>query len=109
MGRRLVKSVRIFDFAGAGIVHMAGASAALAAVLLIGPRIGKYDYYGNPQPIHGSNAAQVTLGTFILWFGWFGFNGGSQLSIVGIENANAVAKIFCKYKHSSCRRTFYPL
>ena len=83
-----------FDFAGSGIVHMAGASAALAAVLLIGPRIGKYDYYGNPRPIHGSNAAQVTLGTLILWLGWFGFNGGSQLAISGIENANAVAKIF---------------
>jgi ammonium transporter, Amt family len=83
-----------FDFAGSGIVHMAGASAALAAVLLIGPRIGKYNEFGVPQPIHGSNAAQVTLGTLILWFGWFGFNGGSQLSIIGIENANAVAKIF---------------
>ena len=83
-----------FDFAGSGIVHMAGASAALAAVLLLGPRIGKYDISGNPQPIHGSNAAQVTLGTLILWFGWFGFNGGSQLSIIGMDNANAVAKIF---------------
>ena len=83
-----------FDFAGSGIVHLAGATAALAAVLLIGPRIGKYTKEGKPKPIHGSNAAQVTLGTLILWMGWFGFNGGSQLSIVGIENADAVAKIF---------------
>ena len=83
-----------YDFAGSGIVHLAGASAALAAVLLIGPRIGKYTKDGIPKPIHGSNAAQVTLGTLILWMGWFGFNGGSQLSIVGIENADAVAKIF---------------
>ena len=83
-----------FDFAGAGIVHMAGAAAALAAVLLIGPRLGKYTKDGKPRPIHGSNAAQVTLGTLILWMGWFGFNGGSQLAIVGVENADAVAKIF---------------
>ena len=82
-----------FDFAGSGIVHMAGAAAALAAVLLIGPRIGKYKN-GVPQPIHGSNTALVTLGTLILWMGWFGFNGGSQLAIDGFENANAVAKIF---------------
>ena len=83
-----------FDFAGAGIVHMAGAAAALAAVLLLGPRIGKYKKDGTPKPIHGSNSAQVTLGTLILWMGWFGFNGGSQLAIDGIENADAVAKIF---------------
>ena len=83
-----------YDFAGSGIVHLAGATAALAAVILIGPRIGKYTKEGKPKPIHGSNAAQVTLGTLILWLGWFGFNGGSQLSIVGIENADAVAKIF---------------
>ena len=83
-----------FDFAGSGIVHLAGATAALVAVLLIGPRIGKYTKDGTPKPIHGSNAAQVTLGTLILWMGWFGFNGGSQLSIIGIENADAVAKIF---------------
>jgi len=83
-----------FDFAGSGIVHLAGAAAALAGVLLLGPRIGKYDDDGSPKPIHGSNAAQVTLGTLILWMGWFGFNGGSQLAISGFENANAVAKIF---------------
>jgi len=83
-----------YDFAGSGIVHLAGAAAALAGVLLLGPRIGKYDEDGSPKPIHGSNAAQVTLGTLILWMGWFGFNGGSQLAISGFENANAVAKIF---------------
>jgi Amt family ammonium transporter len=73
---------------------MAGAAAALAAVLLIGPRKGKYDMNGNPMPIHGSSSTQVALGTLILWMGWFGFNGGSQLSILGIDNANAVAQIF---------------
>jgi ammonium transporter, Amt family len=82
-----------FDFAGSGIVHMAGAAAALAAVLLIGPRKGKY-IDGKAQPIHGSSTTQVALGTLILWMGWFGFNGGSQLSIIGVENANAVAQIF---------------
>ena len=83
-----------FDFAGAGIVHMAGATAALAGVLILGPRKGKYAKDGTPKPIHGSNSAQVALGTLILWMGWFGFNGGSQLAISGIENADAVAKIF---------------
>jgi Amt family ammonium transporter len=83
-----------FDFAGSGIVHMAGASAALAGVMILGPRKGKYLKDGTPRPIHGSNAAQVALGTLILWMGWFGFNGGSQLAIDGIVNADAVAKIF---------------
>lgn len=82
------------DFAGSGIVHMAGAAAALAGVLILGPRAGKYTKAGLPKPIQGSNAAQVALGTLILWMGWFGFNGGSQLAIDGIENADAVAKIF---------------
>ena len=82
------------DFAGSGIVHMAGAAAALAGVLILGPRAGKYTKAGVPKPIQGSNAAQVALGTLILWMGWFGFNGGSQLAIDGIENADAVAKIF---------------
>ena len=82
------------DFAGSGIVHMAGAAAALAGVLILGARRGKYSEDGTPQPIHGSNSAQVALGTLILWMGWFGFNGGSQLAISGIENADAVAKIF---------------
>ena len=81
-------------FAGSGIVHMAGAAAALAGVLILGARRGKYSKDGTPQPIHGSNSAQVALGTLILWMGWFGFNGGSQLAISGIENADAVAKIF---------------
>jgi Amt family ammonium transporter len=82
------------DFAGSGIVHMAGAAAALAGVLILGPRAGKYTKGGLPKPIHGSNASQVALGTLILWMGWFGFNGGSQLAIDGIANADAVAKIF---------------
>ncbi|WP_406734101.1 ammonium transporter [Vibrio scophthalmi] len=82
------------DFAGSGIVHMAGASAALAGVLLLGARKGKYGKNGEIYPIPGSNMPLATLGTFILWFGWFGFNGGSQLMISDFENATAVGQIF---------------
>lgn len=71
-----------------------GASAALAGVLLLGARKGKYGKNGEIYPIPGSNMPLATLGTFILWFGWFGFNGGSQLMISDFENATAVGKIF---------------
>jgi len=82
------------DFAGSGIVHMAGAAAALAAVILLGARRGKYGKDGSVHPIPGSNMPLATLGTFILWMGWFGFNGGSQLLISDAENASAVGLIF---------------
>ena len=82
------------DFAGSGIVHMAGAAAALAGVLLLGARKGKYGKNGQIYPIPGSNLPLATLGTFILWFGWFGFNGGSQLAVSNFENATAVGQIF---------------
>ncbi|WP_299728586.1 ammonium transporter [uncultured Endozoicomonas sp.] len=82
------------DFAGSGVVHMAGASAALAGVLLLGARKGKYGSNGEINAMPGANLPMATLGTFILWLGWFGFNGGSQLQITGVENANAVAQIF---------------
>ncbi|BDM63477.1 ammonium transporter channel family protein [Shewanella sp. NFH-SH190041] len=82
------------DFAGSGIVHMAGASAAIAGVLLLGARKGKYGPKGQINPIPGSNLPLATLGTFILWMGWFGFNGGSQLLVSDADNASAVAKIF---------------
>ncbi len=82
------------DFAGSGIVHMAGAAAALAGVLLLGARKGKYGKNGEVYPIPGSNMPLATLGTFILWFGWFGFNGGSQLMVSDFENATAVGQIF---------------
>jgi Amt family ammonium transporter len=81
------------DYAGSGIVHLAGATAALAGVLLLGPRKGKYTA-GGIQPIPGSNLPLATLGTFILWVGWFGFNGGSTLKLGGIEVANEVAYVF---------------
>jgi Amt family ammonium transporter len=82
------------DFAGSGIVHMAGAAAALAAVILLGARKGKYGKNGSVHPIPGSNMPLATLGTFILWMGWFGFNGGSQLLLSDAENATAVGLIF---------------
>ena len=82
------------DFAGSGIVHMAGASAALAGVLLLGARKGKYAADGSVQPIPGANLPLATLGTFILWMGWFGFNGGSVLATASVESANAVAVVF---------------
>ncbi|QLE84377.1 ammonium transporter [Shewanella sp. Scap07] len=82
------------DFAGSGIVHMAGAAAAIAGVLLLGARKGKYSANGQVNPIPGSNLPMATLGMFILWMGWFGFNGGSQLLVSDAENASAVAKIF---------------
>jgi Amt family ammonium transporter len=82
------------DFAGSGIVHLAGASAALAGVLLLGARKGKYGADGSINAIPGANLPMATLGTFILWLGWFGFNGGSVLATASVESANAVAVVF---------------
>ena len=82
------------DFAGSGIVHMAGASAALAGVLLLGARKGKYTKDGKVNAIPGANLPMATLGTFILWMGWFGFNGGSVLKLSDISSANSVALVF---------------
>ncbi len=83
------------DYAGSGIVHLAGAAAALAGVLILGPRKGKYNAQtGAVQAIPGANLPLATLGTFILWMGWFGFNGGSTLKLGGIAVANEVANVF---------------
>ena len=82
------------DYAGSGIVHLAGAAAALAGVILLGPRKGKYSATGAAQAIPGANLPLATLGTFILWMGWFGFNGGSTLKLGGIGVANEVANVF---------------
>ena len=82
------------DFAGSGIVHMAGASAALAGALLLGARKGKYGPNGEINAIPGANLPMATLGTFILWMGWFGFNGGSVLATASVDSANAVAVVF---------------
>jgi ammonium transporter, Amt family len=82
------------DFAGSGIVHMAGAAAALAGVILLGARKGKYGPNGEVRAIPGANLPLATLGTFILWMGWFGFNGGSVLKLGDVANANSVAMVF---------------
>ena len=82
------------DYAGSGIVHLAGAAAALAGVIVLGPRKGKYKADGTIMAIPGANLPLATLGTFILWLGWFGFNGGSTLKLGGIAVANEVANVF---------------
>ena len=92
------------DFAGSGTVHLIGAACALAAAIFIGPRLGKYGKvsgkrYGlfpvaETKKLYGANIPIAALGTFVLWLGWFGFNGGSQLAIQDVENANAVAQVF---------------
>ena len=82
------------DFAGSGIVHMAGAAAGLAGVLVIGARKGKYAADGSVMALPGANMPLATLGTFILWLGWFGFNGGSVLATATVADATAVANVF---------------
>ena len=94
-GGGFLDEMGFLDFAGSGIVHMTGAAAALAGVLLLGPRKGKYDKNtGRINAIPGSNLPLATLGTMILWMGWFGFNGGSELIVSNVTEANNVAKIF---------------
>lgn len=82
------------DFAGSGVVHLTGATDALAGVWLVGARKGKYGKDGKVQALPGANLPLATLGTFILWLGWFGFNGGSELVISNVSEANAVAAVF---------------
>jgi len=82
------------DFAGSTVVHSVGGWAALAGVLLLGPRNGKYDYQGRVRPIVGSSLPLATLGTFILWLGWFGFNGGSVLAMGTKEDVDTIAGVF---------------
>ena len=91
-----------YDFAGSGIVHLCGATAALAGVLLLGPRNGKYRDDGTVNAIPGCNMPLATLGMFVLWFGWFGLNGGSQLELSSVEAANAVALVFVNTNIAAC-------
>src|SRR5210317_1804012 len=92
-GGGFLDALGFLDFAGSGVVHLCGASAALAGVLLLGARKGKYTN-GRVNAIPGANLPMATLGTFILWLGWFGFNGGSELMISNIDEANAVSMVF---------------
>ena len=82
------------DFAGSGVVHLCGAAAALAGVILLGARKGKYGKGGQINAIPGANLPLAALGTLILWLGWFGFNGGSELKVSDVGEANAVALVF---------------
>ena len=93
-GKVLVEGVAWKDFAGSGIVHMAGAAAALAGVIVLGARKGKYNKDGSSNAIPGANMPLATLGTFILWLGWFGFNGGSVLSMASQGASIDVAMVF---------------
>ncbi len=90
------------DFAGSTIVHSVGGWAALAGVLLLGARRGKYGKDGSVRPILGANLPLATLGTFILWLGWFGFNGGSQLALGSMDDVNAVAKVIVNTNMAAC-------
>jgi len=93
-GEGFLDAAGFSDFAGSGIVHMAGAAAALAGVIVLGARKGKYGKDGQINAIPGANMPLATLGTFILWLGWFGFNGGSELKMSDIDSANNVAQVF---------------
>ncbi len=90
------------DFAGSGVVHLTGAAAALAGVILLGARKGKYGPGGQVNAIPGCNLPLATLGMFILWLGWFGFNGGSELKVSNVDEANAVARVFVNTNMAAC-------
>ncbi len=83
-----------YDFAGSTVVHSVGGWAALTGAIILGPRLGKYGKDGRVNPMPGSNLALATLGTFILWLGWFGFNGGSQLAMGSVGDIADVGRIF---------------
>ncbi|HLU05899.1 MAG TPA: ammonium transporter [Woeseiaceae bacterium] len=93
-GGGFLDAAGFLDFAGSGVVHLTGATAALAGVLLLGARKGKYGPGGQINAIPGCNLPLATLGTLILWFGWFGFNGGSELKVSNVAEANAVSLVF---------------
>lgn len=93
-GEGFLDALGFADFAGSGVVHLTGAVAALAGVLLLGPRKGKYGAEGQINAMPGANLPLATLGTMLLWFGWFGFNGGSQLITSTVPDANTVAMVF---------------
>ena len=98
-------SLGFADFAGSTLVHACGGSAALAGIMLLGPRLGRFSETGKPvnmAPFAPSSIPLVALGTFILWMGWFGFNGGSQLALGSFEDSTAMSKIFMNTQLSAC-------
>ena len=90
------------DFAGSTLVHSVGGWAALMGAIIIGPRLGKYSSNGSVIAIPGSNLPLATLGTFVLWFGWFGFNGGSQLALGSAADAAAMANVYVNTNMAAC-------
>jgi Amt family ammonium transporter len=93
-GGGFLDGMGFLDFAGSTVVHSVGGWAALMGAIILGPRIGKYAKDGKVIPIPGSNLAIATLGTFILWMGWFGFNGGSQLAMGSVGDVADISRIF---------------
>jgi len=90
------------DYAGSGTVHLCGAAAALAVVMVLGPRNAKYAPDGTSLPIPGSNIPMAALGVWILWLGWFGFNGGSELIVSNEASAIAVSQVFMNTNMAAC-------
>jgi len=90
------------DYAGSGTVHLCGAAAALAVVIVLGPRNGKYAEDGTSLPMPGSNIPMAALGVWILWLGWFGFNGGSELIVSNESAAIAVSQVFMNTNMAAC-------
>ena len=93
-GEGFLNQMGYSDYAGSGTVHLCGAAAALAVVMILGPRKGKYGYDGSVNPLPGSNIPLAALGAWILWLGWFGFNGGSELAVASEGSAIAVSQVF---------------
>ena len=88
------RQISYSDYAGSGTVHLCGAAAALAVVTVLGSRKGKYNADGSVNPMPGSNIPMAALGAWILWLGWFGFNGGSELKVSEVSSATAVSQVF---------------
>ena len=98
-------SIGFSDFAGSTLVHSTGGAAALAGIMILGPRFGRFDSKGNPkaiQPFAASSIPLVTIGVFVLWLGWFGFNGGSQLALGSFADAVAISTIFINTNLAAC-------
>ncbi len=101
-GGGFLSSMGYSDYAGSGTVHLCGAAAALAVVMVLGPRNGKYTSDGTSQPMPGSNIPMAALGVWILWLGWFGFNGGSELIVSNEASAIAVSQVFMNTNMAAC-------
>ena len=100
-----LKAAGFSDFAGSTLVHSAGGAAALAGAILLGPRLGRFDETGEAKtmaPFASSSIPLATLGVFILWLGWFGFNGGSQLALGSFEDSTSIATIFINTNLAAC-------